>query len=82
LNKFCDSIEIFKALKDKINDKLKDKYEEWSSDYFKEIIELIIDIKQKVNDNDKEILKIARIEIGKIIIPTIRFNNDYYYLFF
>jgi len=74
---------IFLTLKnfDKINDKIikdfKDKnYEEWSADSFRNLINIIKDIESKGNEEEKEILKSARINIGKIIIPANRFNND------
>jgi len=77
LNKIFETLEIFEQIKDKINDKFpKDKYEEWSAESFKELIELIKDVEQRGTAEDKEILRKARIEIGKIIIPANRFNND------
>jgi midasin (ATPase involved in ribosome maturation) len=77
LNKIFDSLEIFEKLKYKINDKFpKGKYEEWSAKSFKELMELIKDIEQRGTADEKVVLKHARIEIGKIIIPANRFNND------
>ena len=43
---------------------------------FKELIELIKDVEQRGTAEDKKILKKVRVEIGKIIIPANRFNND------
>lgn len=77
LNKIFDSLEIFEKLKYKINDKFpKGKYEEWSAESFKELMELIKAIEQSGTADEKEVLKHARIEIGKIIIPANRFTND------
>ena len=77
LDKIFSSLEIFETIKDKINDKFpKNKYEEWSAESFKELVELIKDVEQKGTADEKEQLRQARIEIGKIIIPANRFNND------
>jgi MoxR-like ATPase len=73
---FC-TLESFEQIKDKMNEKFpQDKYEEWSAESFKELIELIKNVEQRGTADDKEILRKARIEIGKIIIPANRFNNE------
>ena len=69
-------MEIFEQIKDKINEKFpKDKNEEWSTESFKELIELIKYVEQRETEEDKKILKKTRVEIGKIKIPENRFNN-------
>ena len=71
------NLESFEKIKDKIREIFKEKeYEEWNAESFKELIDLIKEIELKANADEKEILKRSRIEIGKIIIPANRFNND------
>ena len=77
LNKIFDTLKSFEKIKDMINQDFKDgNYEEWSADSFRKLINIIKDIESKGTNQEKEILKSARINIGKIIIPANRFNND------
>ena len=54
LNKIFETLAIFEQIKDKVNDKFpKDKYEEWSAESFKKLIELIKDVEQRGTADDK-----------------------------
>ena len=80
LSKIFEDLKIFEKIKDKINERfIEGKYEEWSANSFKELIDLIkeIELKTKEDEKERDLLKKSRIEIGKIIIPANRFNNDY-----
>ena len=77
LFKIFSSLESFEIIKDKIKERFeKGKYEEWTAESFKELIDLIKDLEFKANSEEKKLLKSSRIEIEKIIIPANRFNND------
>ena len=77
MSKIFEDLKSFEKLKDKINESfIEGKYEEWSANSFKEIIDLIKKIELKANSDERDLLKKSRIEIGKIIIPANRFNND------
>ena len=77
LLKIFKNLESFGILKDKINERFNEgKYEEWTGESFKKLIDQIKKIETRANADEIEILKSSRIEIGKIIIPANRFNND------
>ena len=69
-------MESFEKIKEKINENfIEGKYEKWTAESFKELMDVIKEIELRANADEKEILKVSRIEIGKIIIPANRFNN-------
>ena len=77
LNQIFDTLKNFEKIKVMINEDFKDgNYEEWSADSFRKLINIIKDIESKGTNQEKEILKSARVNIGKIILPANRFNND------
>jgi hypothetical protein len=77
LNKIFDTLKSFEKINEMIKQDFRDgNYEEWSADSFRKLINIIKDIESKGTNQEKEILKSARINIGKIIIPANRFNND------
>ena len=77
LGKIFENLKSFEKIKDKINENfIEGKYEEWTAKSFKDLIDLIKEIESKANAEEKDLLKKSRIEIGKIIIPANRFNND------
>lgn len=70
-------MESFEKIQDKINESFEEvKYEEWTAEAFKELLDIIKKIELEGNDDEKKILKSARIKIRKIIIHENRFNND------
>ena len=78
LSNIFRNVENFEKIKDKINENYKkEEFEEWTAESFKELIDLIKELELKANDKEREILKQSIIEIGKIIIPPNRFNNDF-----
>ena len=71
-------LEKFELIKENIIQKFEEeKYNEWSSKSFKELINKIKKEEEVRIGDEKEILKECLIDIKKIIMPIYRFNNNY-----
>ena len=76
LSKIFNNLKRFEIIKDIINDSFrKEKYEEWNAEQFKKLFDIITKVELKANVEEKQILKLAKREIRRIIFPLFRFNN-------
>ena len=77
LSKIFNNLKRFEIIEDIINDSFREeKYEEWNAELFKKLFDIITKVELKANAKEKQILKLAKREIGKIIFPLSRFTND------